>query len=831
MNDRDSMILAALLHDVGKLGQWGQHDSDAHPAPPPDLEIAPPQDAHQHVLWTAEFIRNRVTSWPTSVDPRRVAELAAHHHYPEGSDSVQVLIAVANRLSGGGNAIEGDNQTAPGASKPPRLSSAFSHVWAHRQTGTGKSVHHISELSRDDLGVAFPIPETEVESSECSELARSYRELWDQLTEAANATRSQTAEAMIAHLLGLLETYGWFVPHASQHGTNDLSLYDHSRMTAAVAAALFDYHEASDAMTPEAIRDQAKPKFILFAGDLSGIQSYIFQLAEIGTGATAKRLRARSFFAQCLTEAASHKALRTFGLPPCNVIMRSGGRFYALLPNIPDATDKLTSLEQEFDTWCHSELMGQIAVNLAWSQFKPEELAGFSDVLQRLHENLSFSKHRPFSKLLIDDDDTWQESAFIALEECAHEEGICNVCGTIPAEPDEAATAGPERCCRRCRDDRIMGQQLPGTRYVAFYDDPDAGAFPVLGHSFDLCDDDRIDGCPYLVLALGTDDIGPVSRFPLAHRFLAQHVPVADQQTCAHCPGEGKCPIPGAERPQPGHPIFFQCIAERSRGRTSLGYLKGDVDHLGKTFSFGLPEKQRSMSRLMAISRNLDLFFSGYIEQLLRTEFPFVYTVFSGGDDFLLVGPWDAIVDLAERIQADFDRFSCGRLTLSAGIGLSRPRTPVATAVYSADNALEESKETAAPGADESRNQLTAFSTTMKWNTARNSIQEARQLAEWLADGAVNPSACYRLMTYSDLYRRFRNTGQTRHLRFLPLLAYDLARNWPGLNARNPDQRDARAWAEGLKKDAMASGRADTESGAWPPLRFLLEYALNTRRK
>ncbi|MFW6106642.1 MAG: type III-A CRISPR-associated protein Cas10/Csm1 [bacterium] len=829
MDDRNSVILSALLHDVGKLGQRGHHGEDDLSQAASELGQDVHPEAHRHVLWTSEFINRHFQAWPTEIDVSRVSDLACHHHHPQEDDGAHVLIDVANNLSGGGVQPGEDIESLVDDERQPLLRPVFLRVWGAAGRAEEEMVYDLSPLRRDDLTRAFPVRKDDATSQKGAGLLDSYRQLWDHLIEAANATRAETPEALIAHLLCLLETYGWSVPNSFSGRMNDFSLYDHSRITAAVAAALFDYHTAADNMMAEAIRNHEESKFILLAGDLSGIQPYIFQLAEVGIGATAKRLRARSFYAQCLTETACHRVLRAFALPPCNVIMQSGGRFYALLPDVPDAPHKLASLEQEFDTWCHRELLGQIAINLAWTRFKPSELQAFSDVLRRLHDELSRSKHRPSSRTLMSED-AWQESAFVVSNACAPEEGMCRICGKAPAEPEDDADGEAERCCRRCRDDREMGRLLPRTRYITFCDDPETGHFSVLGHSFDLTTSEHIEGSPYLVLALGADDVASVSRFPVAHRFLARHVPVADTQSCGECPAENHCSIPQPERPRPGRPLFFQCIGAQSRGRGSIGYLKGDVDHLGKTFCFGLPTEQRSVSRLVALSRSLDLFFSGYIETLVRSEFPFVYTVFSGGDDFLLIGPWDTIVDLAQRIHDDFARFSCGRLTLSAGVTLGRPRTPVATAVDSVAGALERSKENAAVGALENRNQLTAFGTTVKWSAAARSIDEAQQLADWLTEGVINTSACQRLMTYSELYRRFTHTGETRHLRFVPLLAYDLARNWPEPDDKQSEKRAARAWAEGLRKGAMKSGQADTEPGPWAYLRFVLEYALNTRR-
>ncbi len=53
---------------------------------------------------------------------------------------------------------------------------------------------------------------------------------------------------------------------------------------------------------------------MIILGDISGIQTYLFDVAEAG-GGQARRLRARSFYIQLLAEAAALRVLQTLGWP------------------------------------------------------------------------------------------------------------------------------------------------------------------------------------------------------------------------------------------------------------------------------------------------------------------------------------------------------------------------------------------------------------------------------------------------------------------------------------------------------------------------------------
>jgi CRISPR-associated protein Csm1 len=86
-----------------------------------------------------------------------------------------------------------------------------------------------------------------------------------------------------------------------------------------------------------------------------------------------------------------------------------------------------------------------------------------------------------------------------------------------------------------------------------------------------------------------------------------------------------------------------------------------DVDSLGRLFSEGL-DGMASLSRLATFSRSLTVFFEGYLNELCRQvdlergNQSRLYLLYSGGDDLFAVGSWDAVIELAERVRAEFRR-------------------------------------------------------------------------------------------------------------------------------------------------------------------------------
>ncbi len=167
----------------------------------------------------------------------------------------------------------------------------------------------------------------------------------------------------------------------------------------------------------------------------------------------------------------------------------------------------------------------------------------------------------------------------------------------------------------------------------------------------------------------------------------------------------------------------------------------------------------------------LDVFFSGWIESLTRNEFPHCYTVFSGGDDLFLVGPWDEILELAEQIRREFGRYTGNpELTLSAGVFLNKSRYPISRASIAADRELESSKT----GNGKQKDAITTLGHTLKWRD----WEFVREQWDYLQSSAEEMPLAFvcNLLRYAEMWHDYSHNDNVLGLRFQPLLAYNLAR-------------------------------------------------------
>ena len=475
-------------------------------------------------------------------------------------------------------------------------------------------------------------------------------------------------EPRIDRLLPVLEKHLTFVSSVTAEG-NVISLYDHMRMTSAIALAMF--RARCTAENVKGGRCKAEKRFLLIEGDFSGIQDFIYGVTGKGT---LKYLRARSAYLELIGWDIVLEILRRLGLTRANVVFNAGGHFLIMGQNTENARGELESIRKHVVEWLYREFDGKLYLALEWEAINGEELGRkngrnlFAEARRRLRRRLDVRKLRRFSE--VDGLFSEPESPERLVE--------CPVCGREVSESELEPFRlddDPEiKVCKTCNDLTFLGEKLPKvqgfvlssrvgrgngvTRGPFRYFVPHYGATPESGEVLLLKNTLEVpDGLP--------DDIEFVPY------LVADYAKAGSNGTAT-----------------------FEELAASSIGVKRLGVLKGDVDNLGLFFG-----KMDSPSKLSTASRLMDYFFKAYlgglmggnksiIEQLEDVfcdvpalgpwpEEPDVVVIYAGGDDFFIVGAWDQIFQLAFRVRRAFGAYTGNSLTLSAGIGYFHPRSPI----------------------------------------------------------------------------------------------------------------------------------------------------------
>ncbi|MEW6488318.1 MAG: type III-A CRISPR-associated protein Cas10/Csm1 [Thermodesulfobacteriota bacterium] len=771
-----SVVLAGLLHDVGKFMQRAHQDADLQRLHPQSAALAGTycpsyegRSTHLHVLWTDaffEWLKSEV-GVPAGIDLALAQKIAVAHHRPDSAGAAEALawiLAEADRLSAGMDRREDEVAASPLGFRKKPLISPLSGI----DIGRGSPCRHFHRIAAllPEPDVLYP---GEEEGPLGEALPEEYRHLWQAFLGRVALLRDVAdARHYLQGLQSQLEGFTWCIP-SSTVDLRDISLYDHAHTTAAIASALHAYHESRGSMGVGPVRDRSVPAYRLVVGDLSGIQRTLFQLASQGARGAAKVLRARSFLLGAAVEAASLRALDVLGLPWVCRIQGAGGRFLLLAPALADLDARIDGLRRELDEWMLARHHGGLSLCLAAGRpFTGHDFVGqrFSGVLADVAAALDEAKQRPLP------------NARTGVLGVTYPEGACPVCERRPCVAAENTECAP------CAEERGLGRRLPEARYLGFAPTEWArerfrAEAPVSlpgGMSAVLLRDLPQGDVPRFHRLEALDE----AASGLPRRRLAQYLPRFEVE------GEWRDAIyagaPVDEDLTQGALKTFEHLACLSRepnpvgsghrGKRFLAVLKADVDHLGLAFSSGFGDDRQSLSRYAGVSRLMDFFFSAHLPWLVqsRPELRHTYTVYSGGDDLLLVGPWRQTLVLAEELREAFGRFAGHNpnLTFSAAVLHSGPNQPLRRVADEAARRLDEAK-------DAGRDRVWLFGGAVPWADLARVRKTAQTLVDWVDQGVANMGFIYRLLRYARMARAAESDPSQAIWR--AHLAYDLKRN------------------------------------------------------
>lgn len=699
--------LAGMLHDIGKFAQRaGRAGSHA-------------ESAAQVV---DEFSDLFPLAWHDDL-----RDAVGNHHKPGARKEIERITRVADWLAAGERHEGVMAQSKPGETP---LRPVMADVDIGRKMSGGVWGYGLSALALQ-REVLFPTATTAVNEE-------TYAALWTKFAEQTRRLAGLGPIDSAPRLLSLamlLQRFTWCIPSATpweddeEHRTlPDISLYDHLKVTAAIATCLyFMLPEDLDALHRRESAANEKPVAWMLRADFSGIQDFIYRIAATRVDGTyrgaAKRLRGRSFYLALLGEVVADWFVRELGLTAANILFSGGGRFDLLLPL--KAGEKLPELERQVQGWLLKEFHGELGLQIAVESVKPRDFADLCRVYAALEDALASKKLRKWEGFVRGG---WIEAEkFYAPQEALYH--TCSACHLTPR--------GEPGICAMCQVHLRLGEKLPKSEYLAtLYGEagkstPEGAAAIEFGEPFRvtaaLLDKEEAklllrllkgDGVQAVLYRLNETDFlrddAPRS-VSLGFRFLANAAPV------------------GAD----GEVMDFEEIAKLSEGAQLLGVLKADVDHLGLIFGEGLRREASSdrpwtttptISRVSTLSHSLDLFFAGWLGKICE-QVGKLYVVYSGGDDLLILGPWDQILELAQRLNEDLREYACRNenITLSAGIVLVKPHFPIQRFAPLAGEALEKAKNAG-------RNRVTVFDETVEWAGEEGSFAQLMEFGKALAE-------------------------------------------------------------------------------------------------
>ncbi|HMM45154.1 MAG TPA: type III-A CRISPR-associated protein Cas10/Csm1 [Candidatus Macondimonas sp.] len=816
------VALAAYLHDLGKFAERArieeaqQKDADGNSRAEIGKQLYCPQFdgryTHVHAAYTAiafDLLERHLPElvgadmapfrpWSDRDADDSLINAAARHHKPD--TFLQWIIATADRVASGFEREEFEAYNR--AADDPNLRT--NHYTARQLTLFEQVRLFDDERSRTQSHAwryplkalspqtIFPVEAKACEPKNNDAAQAEYRALWREFSarlEDIPPAHRANLPLWLDHFDTLWQCYTQAIPAATAGNTKpEVSLYDHSRTTAALAAALWRFHhdrgDDPDA-TARALRQRSdwdEDKFLLVQGDFSGIQDFIFATGGETQKRAAKLLRGRSFYVSLLTECAALRVLEALGLPPTSQIINAAGRFLIVAPHSPAVLAALAEVQREFDAWFLQHSFGQTGIGLATlpascNDFRhgSGDASPFKELMRRLFENQEEGKLRRLGLC----GEAAPEPIFRNfLEAFDPDKRACAVDGRSPAtEPLEGTT---HYISLLAADQIAAGGWLASDdkeRLLITRAPIGHGALrvPIFGYHAAFTGSEEASG-RFGALArsgelrrawdysLPLDAAAPLWA-GYARRAVNGYVPRFDEKSAQDDWRYGGIEDGDDER-RPGAVKTLNHLACEDKrlnehgkavGVEALMTLKGDVDNLGLIFQRGL--EHYSFAKMAALSRQMNAFFTVHLPALCRGRFPNTYTVFAGGDDFFLIGPWQQTLLLARQMRADFARYVAHNpeLHFSAGLSMTKPGLPIRDLGNLAEETLEQAK---AVGPKEQpakcKNAVSAYGRAVPWARFEQLLAQAEALAAKTIELTLPTGYLYALLGYADMAGRVK---------------------------------------------------------------------------
>jgi CRISPR-associated protein Csm1 len=871
------VALAAYLHDLGKLAERaGAFTGDPRLEVNQQLYCPYHEDgrwfSHRHAANTALAIDTIEQHMPrllgTESDPfvgRRHASAQLGDNAPDATDSLlnaaaahhrpntflQWIVATADRVASGFERedFERYNSGAEGTRTgrnhyQARQLTLFEQLRLEGHEPDESALKWRYPLALLSPAAIFPKLASECEPQKDEPARQQYAAVWQYFLaeiERIPASHRDALPLWLDHFDSLWLTCTHAIPAATAFNVRpEVSLYDHSRTAAALAAALWRWHAANErtddaaAGALKARTDFNEAKLLLVQGDFFGIQDFIFASGGQTNKQAAKLLRGRSMQVSLFTETTALRILDGLGLPPTSQVINAAGKFLIVAPNTAEVLAELERIQAELNQWFEQHAFGLAGIGLAWEAAscndflrrsgQRNEDTPFSQLLVRLHHSLERAKYQRFALAA--------RGGQVFDAEFPH--GPCAWNGRIPA--DRVDDGRPS--CALSRDQILIGDAIVKglDRLLVVADSArtqlgDSGALRVLetplfgyalaftrseeatGRFGALAGDGSLRRCWDFSPPAADDVVGSRPLFAgYARRFISGHVPRvdgADRQL------DGRYTGVDSDRPGSGElkPLDMLACEDRVlgedgawRGVVALGVLKGDIDDLGEIFRVGL--RQPSFAKWASLSRQVNGFFAIYLPWLLGREFPGVYTVFAGGDDFFLIGPWKTVQALSARLRDEFSRYVAGNSAVhfSVGIATHKPGAPVHSMAESAEDALAVAKK------HDGKNAITCFGQTVAWSQWGALTTAAARLGELRKDLNLSTGYVYSLLQFIDMQQRAAQ-GNAEAAIWRSRLAYR-TRRMLLKEVGGSDDKARQAWQGRVMQDLVANG-IDKHGGAY----------------
>lgn len=505
----------------------------------------------------------------------------------------------------------------------------------------------------------------------------------------------------ISWLMLILEKFG----SCLSFGEPDVALVDMAKTTAAVAAALVNNSDSEN--------------ISLIAGNLSGIQSFIYTISSDGA---LKSLRARSFYLELVIQEVVQQLIGDLKLPNTNIIYAGGGNFYLIVSGESrQIKESVTKISQRFNRWLLNTFKGKVflAIDSVTVPIKALEDKSFANYWTQVTKDLATQKTRKF----------YQEiDVFLKPSQSYQPCRVCHRDDLPSLKPLIRQNLDSSPACWICRTMFELGDNIFDVKALLRSKRSNIKGYVDRVH---------IPGYYYYFfteweqarnLSQNNEIVFNINDWKLEHYK-------SDGNVLLLLGNYGK-----ESEIEPGRFIRAEEMAKAAKKVGAIprvGYLRMDVDRLGRIFAEGLKKENRTLPRIAGLSRQMSYFFKVYLNSLANNRYDnFIkyctdksievlknakyltdrdrknlLFIYAGGDDLFVSGAWNEIVEFAFDVYQCFCAYTGNNLdiTISGGISIDDIKFPLYQAAKSSGKAEDKAKANG-------RDSLGLFAQVFKWD-------------------------------------------------------------------------------------------------------------------
>lgn len=771
------LLLGSLFHDIGKFRQRCES-----------------KNLGKHQQLGAELVDSlnekflKILDGDESALSRLKSVISGHHD--KSTDTLIEICRESDHLSASERVEFAENEEPKDFWQHHFLCSLFSKIRLLNQEPLNLRYYKHSLLVKEDYKVLIPSYETKEDAVESGahyknqgSVFESFRKDLESILDIYNV--DDDFDSLINLLLILFEKYMWCVPDFTGNPETDISLYNHLKDVAGISHALYLNNRESG----------ENKKLALIIGDIPGIQNYIF---DVVNKKPAKILRGRSIYIQILTRIFASVFLDKFGLTDVNLVMLAGGKFYILAPFQNDFSGKYDSAVQQIEKFLADNFFYDLKFAAGFTPFNYRELKSreitFGELIDRASYDLLKGRHKIFHNKFIKADNFKfvLDADYISQQEGISDSVKCQVTGK-PIRKDRLRKIrlpeGEELTVdQQVKNEYEIGNKITkGAVLVSF--DSGYNVLQVKGieEGTGNNSDHRIIINPSLEELFG---------YKGDKRELLKNCYFIEVANYASLKDEKNV-------------LDFQEMVKKNDGAEVLTLIKGDIDELGLLMSTGLFDKGEddakdytAISRTTTLSNHLKYFFSFFVNGFLKEwdvsqrdsskteeakKDQYVYTVFAGGDDLMLITTQSASLKLVDEFNKHFTDFVCENPEVHISYSLTnfKDSTPVRIISDISERNQKrvknyyKNKKRDSFTSDKNKNGIYLFDTPLKFNSLKDLCEWKVKLAKWVKDekNPVSKGTLYNLLFISNIIRDIEEKHNYSRILWHPQMVYYINRN------------------------------------------------------